>query len=151
MADLLARRTLEESIENKIKEKLEERHEEYIQEIKRQVIREHGSIEKPHTLKKYALLEKQLATELSRSAMELLRPSSLDEIVGQEEAVKALVSKLASPHPPHVLLYGPPGVGKTTAARLALEAVRKLEQSPFLDDAPFVEVDGTTLRWDLVT
>jgi ATP-dependent Lon protease len=46
------------------------------------------------------------------------------------------------------LLYGPPGVGKTTVARLALEAAKSRPQSPFGKNAPFVEASGTTLRWD---
>ena len=50
--------------------------------------------------------------------------------------------------PQHIILYGPPGVGKTTCARLALEMVKGLGQNPFRGDAPFIEVDGTTLRWD---
>ena len=45
-------------------------------------------------------------------------------------------------------MYGPPGVGKTTAARLVLEASKERPLSPFRQDAPFVETDGTTLRWD---
>ena len=80
--------------------------------------------------------------------MELLRPRDFSEIVGQERAVKSLLAKLSSPYPQHLLLYGPPGVGKTTAARLVLEAARKKPASPFREDAPFVETDGTTLRWD---
>ena len=80
--------------------------------------------------------------------MDLLRPASLDEIVGQDKAVNALLGKLASPYPQHVIVYGPPGVGKTSAARLALEAAKALETSPFGDDAPFIEIDGSTLRWD---
>ena len=86
--------------------------------------------------------------KLTQSVMELLRPKSLEEIVGQERAVKSLRAKLASPYPQHLILYGPPGVGKTTAARLVLEEVKGLEHSPFAEDAPFVETDGTTLRWD---
>lgn len=148
LASLLARRSLEESIEHKIKERVEERHEEYLQEIKRQVIKEVSGVENPQTLKKYAQMEIMYAQNLSRSALELLRPAALDEIVGQKKAVKALISKLASPHPPHVILYGPPGVGKTTAARLVLREVKKLKRSPFASNAPFVEVDGTMLRWD---
>jgi ATP-dependent Lon protease len=148
LAERLARRSLEESLEHKIKMRIEERHEDYLQEIKRQVIKEVGGVENSQTLKKYALTEKKFALELSRSALELLRPASLEEIVGQEKGVAALVSKLASPHPQHIILYGPPGVGKTTAARLALQHVKTIKYAPFAAEAPFVEVDGTTLRWD---
>ena len=88
------------------------------------------------------------ARQLSRSAQEMLRPSRLEQIVGQDEAVAALVSKLASPYPPHIILYGPPGVGKTTAARLALANVQEMAGAVFSENAPFVEVDGATLRWD---
>ena len=56
--------------------------------------------------------------------------------------------KLSSPYPQHIILYGPPGVGKTTAARLALEEVKKLSFTPFDSESKFIEVDGTTLRWD---
>ena len=59
-----------------------------------------------------------------------------------------MISKLSSPHPSHVILYGPPGVGKTTAARLVLEEIKQILHTPFTETAPFVEVDGTTLRWD---
>jgi len=148
LSELLARRSLEESIEGKVKKRIEERHEEYMQEIKRQVIKEAGGVESPQTLKKYAQMEIMYSQNLSRSALELLRPASLEDIVGQKKAVKALISKLASPHPSHVILYGPPGVGKTTAARLVLEEVKKLHHSTFNSAAPFIEVDGTMLRWD---
>ena len=79
---------------------------------------------------------------------EILRPAKLDEIIGQERAIEVLRSKLASPYPQHLIMYGPPGVGKTTAARLVLEEARSLTYTPFAEDAPFVEVDGSTLRWD---
>ncbi|MBY6839400.1 sigma 54-interacting transcriptional regulator, partial [Clostridium botulinum] len=76
------------------------------------------------------------------------RPASFSEIIGQERPIKSLLSKIASPYPQHIILYGPPGVGKTSAARLALEEVKKLKYTPFYKDSKFVEVDGTTLRWD---
>lgn len=148
LADQTARRAVEESIERKVAEKMQEKHEEYLLEVKRQLVKEQGGPESPQTLKKFAQLEKMKAQKLNRSVMDILRPQSLTEIVGQEAAVQALMAKLASPYPQHIIIYGPPGVGKTTAARLALEAAKKLKQSAFNEDAPFVEVDGTTLRWD---
>ncbi|MCW3488951.1 Lon family ATP-dependent protease [Dethiobacter alkaliphilus] len=148
LADQTARRAVEDSIERKVAEKMQEKHEEYIMEVKRQLVKEQGGPESPQTLKKFAQLEKMKCQKLNRSAMDILRPQSLDEIVGQEAGVQALMAKLASPYPQHMIIYGPPGVGKTTAARLALEAAKKLKQSAFHAEAPFVEVDGTTLRWD---
>jgi len=148
LADQMARRSVEESLERKISDRLQERHEEYLQEIKRQLLKEQGGPENPQTLKKYAQLEKMKRRRLNRPALEVLRPQSLPEIVGQEQAIESLLAKLASPHPQHMLIYGPPGVGKTTAARLALAAAKGLAKSVFSKDAPFIEVDGTTLRWD---
>ena len=149
LADMMARRVVEEKIEKKINEKMEERHLEYVKEIKMQVLKEDSNnVENPQTLKKYAMLEVLEQKKLTKSAMELVRPKSLDEIVGQERAAEALRAKLASPYPQHLILYGPPGVGKTTAARLVLEEAKKLRFTPFAQDAPFVEVDGTSLRWD---
>lgn len=149
VAELLARQTLEERLEKKINQKMEERHLEYVREIKMQVLKEQeNNVENPQTLKKYAMLEVLEQKKLTTSAMELTRPALLEEIVGQQRAVEALRAKLASPYPQHLILYGPPGVGKTTAARLVLEAAKKLKFTPFAPGAPFVEVDGTTLRWD---
>jgi ATP-dependent Lon protease len=148
IADTIARRTVEDKLEKKISEKLQQRHEDYIKEIRMQVIKDNTGPENAQTLKKLAILEKMEQCKLSASAMEFLRPSSFAEIVGQERSVKALLAKLASPYPQHIILYGPPGVGKTTAARLALEAAKKARITPFAKDAAFVEVNGATLRWD---
>ena len=140
---------MEDKIEQKIQEKLEENHQDYVQDIRMQVLKdEKSAIESPQAAKKREELEALEKVHLTQSVMELLRPKTLEEVVGQERAVKALASKLASPYPQHLLLYGPPGVGKTTAARIVLEAVKKEAHSPFAENAPFVETDGTTLRWD---
>jgi ATP-dependent Lon protease len=148
LADLMARRVVEERIEKKIADKMEERHQEYVQEIKMQVLKEEHSVENPQTLKKYAMLEKLETVKLTKSLMELVRPATLDEIVGQERAIESMRAKLASPYPQHLILYGPPGIGKTTAARLVLEEAKKSKVTPFRTEAPFIEADGTTLRWD---
>ncbi|MTI80668.1 MAG: ATP-dependent protease, Lon family [Firmicutes bacterium] len=148
IAEVLARRTVEEDIEKKITEKMQQRHEEYVKELKMQVLKENGGPENAQTLKKLAVLEKLDHNSLSTSAVDLLRPKKFQDIVGQERAIKALVSKLASPFPQHIIIYGPPGVGKTTAARLALEVAKEIKGSPFSQEGDFVEVDGSTLRWD---
>ena len=148
-ADLVARRNVEDNIEKKVNEKLEKEHQDYVNDIRRQVIKEEKpGAESPQDKKKREKLEKLETVHLTQSIMELLRPQDFSEIVGQERAVKSLMAKLSSPYPQHLLLYGPPGVGKTTAARLVLEAAKKKAASPFSEEAPFVETDGTTLRWD---
>jgi putative ATPase len=51
-----------------------------------------------------------------------MRPRGLDEIVGQEHVLgegSALRGAIESGHPHSAILYGPPGSGKTTLARIA--------------------------------
>ncbi|ACL71076.1 Lon family ATP-dependent protease [Halothermothrix orenii] len=147
IADMLAERSVEKDIEEQIAERMEKRQREYIKEIKKEIVNDDPP-DNPETLRRLARLEKLDARSLNKSVIDLVRPKSLDEIVGQQRALKALVSKIASPYPQHVILYGPPGVGKTTAARLALEEAKKRQNTPFYGDSKFVEVDGATLRWD---
>ena len=149
IAEQMARKNVEDSIEKKVNDKLEQEHQDYVKDIRLQVLKEEkGETESPQDAEKREKLERMNKIHLTQSVMELLRPQSFDEIVGQERAVKSLMAKLSSPYPQHLLLYGPPGVGKTTAARLVLEAAKKKPLSPFGEDAPFIETDGTTLRWD---
>lgn len=148
MSDILARRSLEADLEQKVADRLEENHQDYVQDIRRQVLQEEKVGETPMEQQKRQKLEAMDQISLTQSVMELLRPKTLTDIVGQERAVASLLAKLSSPYPQHLILYGPPGVGKTTAARLVLEAAKKRKLSPFGPEAPFVETDGTTLRWD---
>lgn len=148
MSDILARRSLEADLEQKVADRLEENHQDYVQDIRRQVLQEEKAGETPMEQQKRQKLEAMEQISLTQSVMELLRPKTLTDIVGQERAVASLLAKLSSPYPQHLILYGPPGVGKTTAARLVLEAAKKRKLSPFGPKAPFVETDGTTLRWD---
>ena len=148
MSDILARRSLEADLEQKVADRLEENHQDYVQDIRRQVLQEEKAGETPMEQQKRQKLEAMEQISLTQSVMELLRPKTLTDIVGQERAVASLLAKLSSPYPQHLILYGPPGVGKTTAARLVLEAAKKRKLSPFGAEAPFVETDGTTLRWD---
>ena len=148
MADHIARRNLEDKMEQKINKKMEEKHQDFVREMRMQILKEESNVETPQSQKKLEKLQELDQKSLMKSMNEILRPQSLDEIVGQERAIEVLRSKLASPYPQHLIVYGPPGVGKTTAARLVLEEAKQLPYTPFALDAVFVEVDGSTLRWD---
>ncbi len=69
------------------------------------------------------------------------RPTKIDDIVGQEHicskdaTFRLLLEKNALPHS---ILYGPPGCGKTTLARVVAKYM----------DAPFYELNATTLKID---
>ena len=149
LAEILARQAVERQLEQKITNRLEERHEEYINEIRQEILSEETQTpETPQNKHKMEKLEAMDRVQLTASVMQVVRPQNLSEIIGQDRAVKALASRISSPYPQHILLYGPPGVGKTTAARLVLEEAKQLSYTAFGKDAPFVECDGTTLRWD---
>ncbi|MFW6238476.1 MAG: Lon family ATP-dependent protease [Halanaerobiales bacterium] len=148
IGEILAERSVERDIEQKIVRRMKERQREYLQEVKKEVVSSDRSVDNAGTLKKLVRLEKLEERGLETSALEIVRPRNLDEVVGQKGALKSLLSKIASPYPQHVILYGPPGVGKTTAARLALKEACQRENTPFSVESKFVEVDGSTLRWD---
>lgn len=93
-------------------------------------------------------LRKLRSISLTEPLSEKTRPNSLKEIVGQEEGLRALRAALCGPNPQHVILYGPPGVGKTAAARVVLEEAKRNPNSPFKQASKFVEVDGATSRFD---
>lgn len=93
-------------------------------------------------------LEKMRQIKLSEPLSERTRPQSFQEIIGQEEGIKALRAALCGPNPQHIIIYGPPGVGKTAAARLVLEEAKRNPLSPFKSNAKFMEVDGATSRFD---
>lgn len=93
-------------------------------------------------------LRRMREIKLSEPLSEKTRPATLKEIVGQEQGLKALRAALCGPNPQHVIIYGPPGVGKTAAARVILEEAKKIDISPFKKEAKFIEMDATTLRFD---
>jgi Lon-like ATP-dependent protease len=93
-------------------------------------------------------LQRLREISLTEPLSEKTRPTSFEDIIGQEEGIKALRAALCGPNPQHVILYGPPGVGKTCAARLVLEEAKKNPRSPFRHDAKFIEMDATSVRFD---
>ena len=148
MAEEVARKYVQNQVEVEVENFLMTKQDKYMDDIRLRIIKKKKGQENTGTLRKYENLEKLSSRELTENLMAHLRPHSFSEIIGQERAIKSLISKIASPYPQHIILYGPPGVGKTSAARLALEEAKKLEYTPYDDDSKFVEVDGTTLRWD---
>lgn len=106
-----------------------------------------SSIEK-ESKKELEKLRKLKEIKLAEPLSEKTRPATLREIVGQEQGLRALRAALCGPNPQHVIIYGPPGIGKTAAARVILEEAKRMPISPFGFEAKFVEVDATTLRFD---
>jgi Lon-like ATP-dependent protease len=93
-------------------------------------------------------LRKLRSISLTKPLSEKTRPSSIQDIVGQKEGIRALKAALCGSNPQHVIIYGPPGVGKTAAARVVLEEAKKNPESPFRTEAKFTEIDATTARFD---
>lgn len=105
------------------------------------VIEEYSKKESEH-------LNRMRHIHLSEPMTETVRPHDISEVIGQEEGIKALRAALCGPNPQHVLIYGPPGIGKTAAARLALGEAKKSIGTPFGPNAKFIEADATIMRYD---
>ena len=93
-------------------------------------------------------IQRMRKVKLTEPLAEKVRPKALGDIIGQEEGIEALRAALCGKNPQHVIIYGPPGIGKTAAARLMLEEAKNVKGSPFAKDAPFIEMDATTIRFD---
>lgn len=148
IAEYVAKRYVENKLQTEVEQILIDKQEKYIEEVKMGIIKKKKGPENAKTLKRFENFKKLDSKKINKNIQSILRPEKFSEIVGQERAIKAILSKIASPYPQHIILYGPPGVGKTTAARIALNEAKKLKYTPFEEDSKFVEVDGTTLRWD---
>ncbi|MDD4171655.1 MAG: ATP-dependent protease LonB [Syntrophomonas sp.] len=98
--------------------------------------------------KEYRQLQQMRSVSLTEPLSSLSRPDSFEEILGQEEGVEILRSALCGPNPQHTIIYGPPGVGKTAAARLVLSEACANMLSPFKEKAKFIEIDATICRFD---
>ena len=93
-------------------------------------------------------LQRMRGIRLSEPLSEKVRPAKFSDIIGQGEGIKSLKAILCGANPQHVIIYGPPGIGKTCAARLVLEAAKRTKGTPFALNAPFIEMDATCVRFD---
>lgn len=100
------------------------------------------------TIRQYEKMNLLRKIALTEPLSEKMRPREEQDIIGQEDGLKALKTALCGPNPQHILIYGSPGIGKTAAARIALNIAKKSDASPFAEDAKFIEIDATTLRFD---
>jgi len=65
---------------------------------------------------------------------EKYRPKKFDEVVGHKEVVERIRAML--PDIPHLLFYGPAGVGKTTLAKVIINELK----------APYIEINSSDER-----
>ena len=107
-----------------------------------------GNTNNDDSKKKAERLNAMRHISLTEPLSEQARPNKMDEIVGQDDGIKALKAALCGANPQHVIIYGPPGVGKTAAARVALNEAKKSAGTPFKKDACFIEADATIMRYD---
>ncbi|WFD05699.1 DNA-dependent ATPase mgs1 [Malassezia vespertilionis] len=86
------------------------------------------------------------ALDASKPFAERMRPSSLGEYVGQTDVVQgALLSLLKRGQVPSMVLWGPPGSGKTTLARLVTRAASDFARENGLEmpQYRFIEMSAT--------
>ena len=78
-----------------------------------------------------------------------MRPRSLDELVGQEHILgpgSGLRTSIESGHPHSAILYGPPGAGKTTLARIAAAGAEGAFEEESAVNAGKAEIRGVIER-----
>jgi putative ATPase len=78
-----------------------------------------------------------------------MRPRSLDELIGQEHILgegSALRTAIESGKPHSAILYGPPGAGKTTLARIAASGAKGAFEEESAVNAGKAEIRGVIER-----
>jgi ATP-dependent Lon protease len=147
VAHWIAREMAERRLDKLVEEELAKNQRQVYEEIRLDLLKHKAGPDNAASLEKLAHLVRQNDVRIS-AGIEAARPTRFEDIVGQDTGIRALTAALNTPYPQHILIYGPPGIGKTSAARLALNMARASRYSPFAEDAPFIEADATTMRFD---
>ncbi len=93
ISEEIAKRYVQNQIESKVEKAIMEKQEKYIDEMRLSIIKKEKGSENQKTEKKYEELKELDSRVTSKNIMSFLRPETLDEIVGQERAIKSLISK----------------------------------------------------------
>ena len=147
VSEWIAKEQAERRLDRMVEEQLRDNEAKLYDSIRLEIAKRQVGPDDAASLEKLGKLLKLKKTRLS-AGLDSARPNKVEQIIGQQQGVKALMAALTTPYPQHILIYGPPGIGKTSAARLALEAARQAKYSCFAREAPFVEVDALALRFD---
>ena len=109
ISENIAKKYVQNKIEADVEKALVERQDKFMDELRVSIIKKQKGKENTKTTAKLERLEKLDAKHINKNVMSLLRPENFEEVVGQERAVRSLISKMSSPYPQHIILYGPPG------------------------------------------
>jgi len=125
LTEEIAKRYVQNKIEAEVEKNLLEKQDKYIDEVRLSIIKKQKGPENAKTLKKFADLELLDSRKLTKNIQAMLRPDSFSEIIGQERAIKSLLSKMESPYPHLIIFYEPQGERKTPAERVELGEKKK--------------------------
>lgn len=85
---------------------------------------------------------------LSEPLAEKVRPTKMSDVIGQEDGIRSLKAILWRRKSAACADLRPARHRQDLRARLVLEAAKQSQGTPFREDAPFIEVDATCVRFD---
>ena len=94
ISENIAKKYVQNKIESEVEKALVERQDKFMDELRLSIIKKQKGTENTKTAAKLERLEKLDSKRINKNVMTLLRPENFDEIVGQERAVKSLISKI---------------------------------------------------------
>lgn len=93
LSNEIAKRYVQSKIESQVEQSIMEKQEKYIDEVRLSVINKQKGVENKKTLSKLNNLIELDSKVTSKNIMSFLRPKDFSQVVGQERAIKSLISK----------------------------------------------------------